>query len=245
MKSFVRRIIHKITPVCLADFIVKLFNNAFADTSYSYEGEDVVLLKIFDCKEKGFYVDVGAHHPFRFSNTYKFYQLGWSGINIDAMPGSMKIFNKYRKRDINVESLVAKEPGRVVFYTFNDPALNTANPVLAESRDGAHGHKMIGKHELESKTLADILDMYLPPNTKIDFMSIDVESLDLEVLESNNWAKYHPDVIVIESLSTADSLDSIKDSAVYQFLAGKGYTLCSKLSNTLIFRARHYETRSV
>lgn len=59
--------------------------------------------KSFRKKKIGFYVDVGAHHPMRFSNTYFFYRMGWSGINIDAMPGSMKEFKKYRRRDINLE----------------------------------------------------------------------------------------------------------------------------------------------
>ena len=58
--------------------------------SFSQEGEDLVLARIFEGKKNGFYVDIGAHHPTRFSNTHYFYRRGWSGINIDAMPGSMK-----------------------------------------------------------------------------------------------------------------------------------------------------------
>ena len=72
--------------------------------SYSQEGEDIILARIFGKQQNGFYVDVGAHHPYRFSNTYFFYKRGWKGINIDAMPGSMKIFNKYRPRDKNIEA---------------------------------------------------------------------------------------------------------------------------------------------
>jgi hypothetical protein len=236
MKSLIRRIIYSVIPDSLANLVVKLFSNPFADITYSHEGEDIVLLNLLGSKKRGFYVDVGAHHPFRFSNTYKFYRLGWSGINIDAMPGSMEVFRKYRKRDINVEFLIAKEPKNLVFYSFNKPALNTVNPNLAESRDGKDGYKIIKKYELESKTLREVLNLYLPKNIKIDFMSIDVESLDLEVLESNDWEKYLPEVIAVESLNTVDSLDSIKDSAIYQFLIHKGYTLYSKLANTLIFK---------
>ena len=61
----------------------------FGSLCYSQEGEDMILGKIFSGQKHGFYVDVGAHHPLRFSNTYLFYLKGWRGINIDAMPGSM------------------------------------------------------------------------------------------------------------------------------------------------------------
>src|SRR4051794_14772116 len=71
----------------------------FPKASYSQEGEDMILRRFFEEHGKGFYVDVGAHHPKRFSNTYSFYKQGWSGINIDAMPGSMARFRRVRPRD--------------------------------------------------------------------------------------------------------------------------------------------------
>src|ERR1700733_13651528 len=77
--------------------------------SHSQEGEDRVLASLLlkahggILPSSGFYVDVGAHDPFRFSNTYFFYRRGWSGINIDAMPGSMRRFISHRPRDLNLE----------------------------------------------------------------------------------------------------------------------------------------------
>src|SRR5690242_3324544 len=68
----------------------------WAVKSYSQEGEDRILHSIFETVADGFYVDIGAHHPKRFSNTYLFYQRGWRGINVDAMPGSMVRFKRVR-----------------------------------------------------------------------------------------------------------------------------------------------------
>mgnify|MGYP001334584774 CR=1 FL=1 len=85
----------------------------------------MILNRIFGNQAKGFYIDVGAHHPKRFSNTYLFYKRGWSEINIDAMPGSMKIFDKQRPRDINIEKPVSNEKKIMDFYIFNEPALNS------------------------------------------------------------------------------------------------------------------------
>jgi len=79
---------------------------ADAAVSFAQEGEDRVLYRMFQGRfgRPGFYVDVGAHHPTRFSNTYLFYRMGWRGINLDAMPGSMAAFARARPRDINWRS---------------------------------------------------------------------------------------------------------------------------------------------
>jgi hypothetical protein len=76
-------------------------------------------------KTKGFYIDVGAHHPFRFSNTALFYKKGWQGINIEPDPSLIKNFNKYRTRDINLNFGVANEEKDLNFFIFNEPAFNT------------------------------------------------------------------------------------------------------------------------
>ena len=108
----------------------------YKNNSYSQEGEDLILHKIFPDKKNGFYVDIGAHHPFRFSNTYYFYRKGWRGVNIDAAPGSMKLFNKYRSRDINIEAAISNKIETLTYYKFNDPALNTFDKDLAQTRIG-------------------------------------------------------------------------------------------------------------
>jgi len=72
--------------------------SSYRRESYAQEGEDLVLARLLEPVGKGFYVDVVAHHPFRFSNTFLFYRMGWRGINIDAMPGSMRPFRRHRRR---------------------------------------------------------------------------------------------------------------------------------------------------
>jgi hypothetical protein len=72
------------------------FNDPHAIKSYSQEGEDMILRRIFEGQEKGFYVDVGAHHPRRFSNTYYFYKLGWAGVNLEPNPDALIAFKADR-----------------------------------------------------------------------------------------------------------------------------------------------------
>ena len=97
----------------------------YSTLSYSQEGEDLILKRLFDGQKKGLYVDVGAHHPKRFSNTYLFYKMGWRGINIDAMPGSMEKFKEVRPEDINIEAAISDKDELLTYYIFNESALNT------------------------------------------------------------------------------------------------------------------------
>lgn len=100
-----RLMFEKWLPKRVVRHLINFKNNylyGFSTRSYSQEGEDMILRRIFGSQTSGFYIDVGAHHPKRFSNTYFFYKKGWAGINIDAMPGSMKAFQKVRYRDIEI-----------------------------------------------------------------------------------------------------------------------------------------------
>src|SRR5690606_27350082 len=87
--------------------------------AYSQEGEDLLIYKLLRLEEQrqhdGYYVDVGAHDPFRYSNTAIFYRLGWTGINVDPRPGMATIFGKARPRDTNLEIAVSSMTGNLDF----------------------------------------------------------------------------------------------------------------------------------
>jgi FkbM family methyltransferase len=207
----------------------------YHNISYSQDGEDIVIAELFKDKLEGFYVDVGAHHPQRFSNTYYFYLKGWSGINIDAMPGSMKIFDDLRSRDINLEIPISDKSEILTYYEFDEPALNSFSLPLSQERITTSNYKIVAETQLKTHTLAEVLDKYLPPKQTIDFLSIDVEGLDYQVVSSNNWDKYKPKVILVEDLELS-SLKNINTSKVCLFLEERGYVLLAKTMRTLIFR---------
>jgi FkbM family methyltransferase len=202
--------------------------------SFSQEGEDRVLSRFFEDKNKGFYIDVGAHHPQWLSNTYYFYLKGWRGINIDAMPGSMINFNKIRPEDLNLEVAISNAEQELTYYEFNEPALNSFDKVLSEERDKLDKYKITTTHTIKTCQLSDILDKYLPVDREIDFLSVDVEGLDLQVLQSNNWDKYRPKLVLAESLGTK-SIQDLSESDISRYMASKGYSLYSKLFLTTIF----------
>ena len=200
---------------------------------YSQNGEDLILNRFLDNKKEGFFVDVGAHHPIRFSNTFLFYKKGWSGINIDAMPGSMAAFNKIRPKDINVEKGIALKNDKLTFYQFNESALNTFSKEEAFSKN-KDDYKIIQRNLIEVDTLENILDKYMPINTKIDFLNIDAEGKDEEVLISNNWVKYKPSYILVEILR--EVYLGKNNSSIKKFLKTKGYIPINKIYDTYIFK---------
>ena len=210
-------------------------DSAFASESYSQEGEDLILKRIFEGRQDGFYVDVGAHHPMRFSNTYIFYKMGWRGLNLDAMPGSMSPFARARPRDINLEIAISDEPGTLKYFTFDDPAMNTFSEELAESRRQYPGFSPKGMIEVRVERLADVLSRHLPPGQKIDFLSVDIEGWDLKALRSNDWERFRPEVVVAEALG--QDLQQVSTSELVGFLTARGYRLFAKTFNSIILRA--------
>lgn len=202
---------------------------------FSQEGEDLILDTFFWDIKNGFFIDIGSYHPTRYSNTYFFYLKGWKGINIDANPGSMEAFKHMRPNDINIEQAIGTESKSLTYYMFNEAGLNGFSKILSEERDEETPYKIINKIDLPLKRLEDILDEYLPNNTTIHFMDIDVEGLDLDVLKSNNWDKYKPLMLLVEtSLVSQDPLGIT--SAIHTFLVSKNYELVAKTYRTSFYK---------
>ena len=175
---------------------------SYRSLSWSQEGEDLILGRYFS-KRNGTFIDVGAHHPYRYSNTFKFYRKGWRGLNIDPLPNMKSLFDQERPNDINIECAISTKEGRADYYMFELPQLNTFSKKNAEFQKK--------KWTLQQVKSMDVfrLDQILEKinfTTDIDLFSIDVEGLELEVLKSNDWSKYSPRVIVIENLDSDNKL---------------------------------------
>lgn len=220
------------TPRSIINRLLMRDPDMAAQLCYGQDGEDLVLDRMMERQQTGFYVDVGAHHPVRFSNTYLFYRRGWRGINIDAQPGSMKKFERVRPRDINIECGVAGSAGCLTYYRFNEPALNTFDAHEARLKD-TPPYRLVDTIEVDVERLDTLLARHMPTDVQIDFMSIDVEGKDLEALESNDWTRFRPRFILAETLRT-DMLH-LADCPVVQLLGGVGYEPVGKANNTTFF----------
>jgi FkbM family methyltransferase len=202
--------------------------------SFSQQGEDMVMDCLFQWNRTGFYVDVGAHHPTRYSNTYYFYKKGWKGINIDPIPGIMNEFQRIRPEDINLEIGIANKEGRLTYYQYEDSALNTFCKKSAEDYVLEKRGVLKGTLEIPVCKLSSVLEKYLPDHTTIDFFSIDVEGLDIEVLSSNDWSRFRPRAIIAEDLKSF-TFEQVIKSDLSAYLKSVGYVPISKMVHSTVY----------
>jgi FkbM family methyltransferase len=188
--------------------------------AFSQAGEDMILANIFRKIENGTYVDIGAFHPLRGSNTHYFYRFkGWTGINIEPNPEGFRAFQAIRTKDTNLNMGVSSKTGKLHYYMVDSlPEMNTFSLEFLQS----NGLESYISRTLEVQTypLSTILDQHLPAGKSIDILSVDVEGFDLEVLQSNNWQKYRPTAIIAET-----GLKDLEHNQTRLFLESLGYTM--------------------
>lgn len=221
----------------LKRFVERLLDrglDAYAAKSYSQEGEDLLLTRVFSGQKRGFYVDVGAHHPRRFSNTQLLYERGWSGINIEPNPEALPEFAAARRRDINLQVGISDRAGVLTYHCFDDPALNTFDPELVKRRLETTSYRVVRTIEVPVARLEDLLARHVPADRRIDFFTIDAEGHDYAVIQSNDWDRWRPRWVLVESLGL--SMQEVMEGEISRFLRTKHYELFAKTYNTLFFR---------
>jgi FkbM family methyltransferase len=204
------------------------------------EGENIILERIFVKQFKGLYVDVGAHHPVRFSNTLNLYQKGWTGINIEPNQEVIKVFKKMRPKDINLNMAISTLKNSCNYYKFEEPALNTTDMKIVKIRR-RQGYRCIEKISVPTQTLDQVLSKYCKKKSVIDILKIDVEGKELDVLKSNNWEKFIPKVIICELINV--DIEKLNKNPVYKLLKSKNYLLYCKLLQNGIFFHKNFSKK--
>jgi FkbM family methyltransferase len=194
--------------------------------TYAQNFEDVLLNRVFQGKRSGFYIDVGAHDPEDMSVTKHFYDLGWSGINIEPVPESYARFVAKRPRDVNLKmALGARFEFRTIHivsgqtpYVADCAALSSLDPKTASEAADLVGAQPIREVRVEVRTLAEICRTYC--NQPIDFLKIDVEGWERQVLEGADFQTYRPVVLVVEALKPNASISDPSAIAAYAAWTG-------------------------
>jgi FkbM family methyltransferase len=187
--------------------------------SYAQNYEDVALRRAFANQKSGFYVDVGAADPYYDSVTHWFYTAGWSGINIEPLHHWFTEFQVQRPRDTNLNVGIGRERGLRSFYEVSNQGLSTFDDVAADAA-AALGYT-VAKHQVEVRTLADICHEFRP--RRIDFLKVDAEGWEAEVLQGSDWRAYRPRVVLVEATRpntqepAHEEWESILTEAGYEF----------------------------
>jgi len=191
---------------------------------YAEDKEDLLVLKKIK-KKNGYFVDVGCFHPTRINNTYLLYKKGWRGLNIDMNKFSIKLFNLVRPEDENIHSAVSSVKGKIFYYTSKKLALTSS---LSKKKD------LNIKVKVNSDSLNNIIYTSKFKEKKIDFLSLDCEGHDLEVLRTINLNKFSPKIICIE-IPKSDYGNNIKKNLTYKYIVSKQYKLIFSSSNNCMF----------
>lgn len=171
--------------------------------SYAQNREDIILDAFFPDIENGFYVDIGANHPVSHSVTKLFYDKGWRGINVEPNIDLYSLIVKDRPKDINVNKGVGDKAGKLLFRIYHSPdnlaGLSTFSKEMVEQYtiEGGDFTKLHEDVEVDIITLKELFDEQKVDS--INFLKVDVEGFEYEVLNGNDWKKYRPELICIES----------------------------------------------
>jgi FkbM family methyltransferase len=166
--------------------------------SYAQNAEDVVLRRAFHDVASGFYVDVGACVPVDDSVTHHFYESGWSGVNVEPDPGFHRELVEARPRDTNLAVAVGAAAGEVSFFPTQVRGHGTLDPSIAAERAGESPEQVV----VPQVTLQEVLDAHAPP-AGVDFLKVDVEGWEAEVLAGHDFASVRPRVVVVEAVDAA------------------------------------------
>ena len=206
--------------------------------SYSFGSVDLLINYYFKNKQKGVYLDVGCQHPISNNNTYLLYKKGWSGINIDLDFKSIQLFNLARSSDVNINATVSSgEFTKDLFFYHDKSPINTIEKKIADYQSA----KVTEVRSVETKTLNDILTDNLI--NKVDYLNIDVEGHEIDVLNGFDINKFSPDIVSVEFLDLAmkklefknNNLKNVLNSSIYEYMTKNGYGLINWNHADLIF----------
>ena len=223
------------------NFLKKIYYEKYTKKSYSISNVDLIIERIFSKKKVGIYIDAGCNHPIKYNNTYLLYKKGWSGINIDFDKESIKQFNKLRKRDTNIQSLITSYDNeeKDLYFYHKRSSINTLSKDLAENRKNKY--KEIIK--IKGKSLNTLIDNSKYKNSKIDLLSIDLENYEYDALKDFDFKKNDIDLIIteitdtkIKNLETYNlSLETILETNIYKLLIKNNYKLINWVNADLVF----------
>ena len=163
--------------------------------SYGYNFEDVYIQRLFPGKQDGFYIDVGAAHPTEGSVTRHFYNLGWHGINIEPQDGYFQALQAERPRDLNLQVAVGAQEEDRTFFDLGGKGGSTLDASNAD-RGSALGFK-VSSRTVHMTTLARVCQAHAPG--PIDFIKIDVEGWERDVILGADWRHFRPLLVVAEA----------------------------------------------
>jgi FkbM family methyltransferase len=166
--------------------------------SYAQRFEDFYLMRCFGGRANGFYIDIGSGHPVYDNVSFAFYLNGWHGITVEPNPWLSRLSRAVRLRDRHIEALVGSATGEATFYRVHDyHGLST----MFEDHARA-AQKEFGKSaDAVTVPVTTLRALCAHAPASFEFLKIDVEGAEADVIKSGDWQRFRPKVVVVEALA--------------------------------------------
>jgi len=201
--------------------------------SYSQFGEDLVIRNHFRANfdnSMGRFIDVGAFHPFKYSNTMLLSQLGWRGINIDCDPMKIARFEVLRPQDVNICAGVGEAVRDMIYLQYPMGVTDRIAEPGEQNLLSFEGEKPLKATPIRVTTLTQIIEQSAFRGQHFHYLNVDCEGWDLAVLKSLDFSRYSPDLITAEAHTEAEQAE------LTAFLKCRGYRLTDIVVITLFFK---------
>ena len=180
------------------------------------------------------YIDIGAHHPYYYSNTAHFYMSGCRGINIEPNPELFKEINEVRTEDVNLNIGIGDEEGVLDFYVMNVPSMSTFSKEIADELVQKQGFILQDVLKIEVQRLDSVIQKY-HNGIFPDYLSLDTEGYDLSILKTIDYDRAAPKVICVETVEYSHDLNGRKEKEIIDFLSDEGYRVFADTYMNTIF----------
>jgi FkbM family methyltransferase len=214
-------------------------------TSYSQAGEDSVVRFLFsDIGLKNIsYLDLGTNNPKYGNNTYWFYLNNSNGVCVEADFTLYKKIKKIRAKDKVIHAGVSiSDEEKAIFYIFDEPAINTFDKEQANNRVISGKYKILKEVEVDLININALISQNF--QTYPEFISIDIEGLDLDVLKSLDFNKFPVPVFCIETCEYSETHIRPKNNTIIDFMISKGYFIYADTYINTIFVNKKWFNKS-
>jgi len=217
-------------------WLKKLLYGRHAKISYSQTGEDLIVDSVMTSLDipRPSYLDIGAHDPVYLSNTYIFYRKGCRGVCVEPDPVLHKKIVKKRPGDVCLNiGIGASEEKSAPFYIMSTPTLNTFSREEAERYQGYGRERILNVVDTPLVSVNRIVERYFPNG--VNFISLDVEGMDLPILKSIDFASCRPQVLCVETLTYTEDKSEEKIEGILSFMSENGYLIYADTYLNTIF----------
>lgn len=230
-------------------FVYKVFQKFchYAGVSYSFssDGEDYALKKYLMGIDNGVYMDIGANHPVRHSNTFLFYLNGWRGICVEPIPHFKKLFGFYRKGDLFINSGITsgtQEQSSLEFYFYkNFPDNSTFDSERVKHLEKTFNRLPTAKIDVPLLSVSDLFMAHAErfgANHPVHLLNLDTEGYELDILKGFFAAGVFPWFVCVEDLGK--TCHTIASSNIHQLMVNNGYILCVRTFLSSIYAKQEH-----